>query len=123
MGNLKLEQYQRFVRMVTLLTSPVKGKAPAKETEASTRMTPMGNNSNVLLVHQTIIMEDTSMSIRKVELPNFNGVDPIDWLVRAYQYFENNTKEEMKVQLALVYMEGPALHWMRWIRQCTPQIS
>lgn len=50
------------------------------------------------------------------ELPTFEGVDPIRWLVRVEQYFAlNNTWEDMKIQLALVCIMGPALRQMRWL--------
>lgn len=118
MTALKMEQEQRFTRLESLLTSLVKGKAHMDEAKASTQSPTEGTHSNILPIQQLVIVEGNSLAIKKVEMHNFDGVDPIGWLARADEYFVlNNTREDMKVQLVLVCMEGPALHWLRWIKQ------
>jgi hypothetical protein len=51
-------------------------------------------------------------SAKKVELPMFNGDDPVGWLSRAEVYFRvQNTTPEIKVNLAQLCMEGPTIHF------------
>lgn len=53
------------------------------------------------------------MAIKRVGSPNFYGMDIVAWLAQAEQYFAiNNTRDDTKVQLALVCMEELALHWV-----------
>lgn len=55
---------------------------------------------------------------RRLELPVFNGSDPMGWLARVEQYFEfQQIKESQKVSMALIGMKGSALRWIRWLRQ------
>jgi hypothetical protein len=51
-------------------------------------------------------------SIKKVELPSFNGEDPAGWISRAKIYFRvQDTTPELKVNLAQLCMEGPTIHF------------
>lgn len=71
-----------------------------------------------------LVLRPLSSRILKIELRNFEGVDPVGWLARAEQYFAlNHTREDMKIQLAVVCMTGSALHWLRWLYQRTPILS
>ncbi|PNX93254.1 Ty3/gypsy retrotransposon protein, partial [Trifolium pratense] len=62
-------------------------------------------------------LDDDSMaefrrSVKKVELPVFNGEDPAGWISRAEVYFRvQNTRSEIKVNLAQLCMEGPTIHF------------
>lgn len=71
-----------------------------------------------------VVASPTGYFPRRLELPVFSGEDPIGWLARAEQYFElQQTPAEKKVPMALVGMDGSALHWIRWLRQTTPDMS
>ncbi|PNX90017.1 retrotransposon gag protein, partial [Trifolium pratense] len=51
-------------------------------------------------------------SVKKVELPMFNGEDPAGWISRAEVYFRvQNTRPEIKVNLAQLCMEGGTIHF------------
>ncbi|MCI11312.1 hypothetical protein A2U01_0032412, partial [Trifolium medium] len=51
-------------------------------------------------------------SVRKVELPSFDGTDPAGWISRAEVYFRvQDTSSEVKVNLAQLCMEGPTIHF------------
>lgn len=51
-------------------------------------------------------------SIKKVELPSFNGEDPAGWISRAEVYFRvQGTLPELKVNLAQLCMEGATIHF------------
>jgi hypothetical protein len=51
-------------------------------------------------------------SVRKVELPSFDGEDPAGWISRAEVYFRvQGTSPEIKVNLAQLCMEGPTIHF------------
>ena len=61
---------------------------------------------------------------RKVELPNFDGSDPNGWLARAERFFEiHEVRPELKVDMAFVSMEGPAVHWFQCIRLRWPDLN
>lgn len=58
---------------------------------------------------------------RKVELPMFDGEDPLTWISKAEQYFAiQSTKPPDRVTVAMVSMDGAALNWVRWISQQRP---
>ncbi|MCI32608.1 retrotransposon gag protein, partial [Trifolium medium] len=51
-------------------------------------------------------------SVKKVELPMFEGEDPVGWISRAEVYFRvQDTRPEIKVNLAQLCMEGPTIHF------------
>ena len=59
-----------------------------------------------------------------LQLPSFDGTDPIGWLARANQQFEiAGTATESRVVAAVVAMEGPALYWMTWLRSRKPSLT
>ena len=52
------------------------------------------------------------MTVKKVELSLFDGTDPVGWITHAKTYFEvQGLKEEMKVRLAKLSMDGATIHW------------
>ncbi|KAL8548186.1 hypothetical protein ACS0TY_007492 [Phlomoides rotata] len=58
----------------------------------------------------------TAPTPAKLELPYFSGENPSTWISRAEQYFcIDNTPEEMKLEFALIAMEGTALQWLQWM--------
>lgn len=51
-------------------------------------------------------------SVKKVELPIFDGRDPAGWISRAEVYFRvQETSPEVKVSLAQLSMDGPTIHF------------
>ncbi|BAT96603.1 hypothetical protein VIGAN_08357000 [Vigna angularis var. angularis] len=50
---------------------------------------------------------------KKVELPTFEGEEPLGWLNRAERFFDIQkvTSDEDKVEIAYVSMEGSAAYW------------
>lgn len=55
-------------------------------------------------------MED--MWAKKVELPDFTGIDPIGWVARAERFFEDQEIHSSdKLQWAFMSMEGEAMLW------------
>lgn len=84
---------------------------------------PTSSHASIIPLFLLLLLWIDSYGHKKVELPNFDGIDPIGWLARAEQYFSiNNTRDDIKVQLAVVCMKGHALHWIRWLRQRSPSI-
>ena len=61
---------------------------------------------------------------RKVELPNFDGSDPLRWLIRAEKFFAiHEVKPDSKVEMACVSMDGPAVHWFQCMKLRWPNLS
>jgi hypothetical protein len=57
----------------------------------------------------------TTSSI-KLEIPSFDGSDPLGWIFKITQFFEfHNTPEDQRLRLASFYMQGEALTWYQWM--------
>ena len=68
--------------------------------------------------------DDFPISAVKIQMPNSSGLDPLSWLARAEQYFQiNHTLDSLKLQLALVCMEGTTLHWARWLEDRSSNLT
>lgn len=64
------------------------------------------------------------MAVKKVELPMFDGDDPVGWVTRAETYFEvQGSSEEVKVRLAKVCMEGATIHWFNLLRETEDNLT
>lgn len=58
---------------------------------------------------------------RKLQLPIFDGEDPIGWLFRVERYFRINAVAEMeRLEAAIVCLEGKALNWYQWVETRAP---
>ncbi|KAF2323964.1 hypothetical protein GH714_004927 [Hevea brasiliensis] len=109
MASFQLEQEQCFARLESLLTNPC-GKTTVVEGDCSS------NRSTTITVVpppiipavvQPVAVEDTSMAVKKIELPNFDGADPTSCLARAKQYFTINfTREEVQLTDELMCRYG-----------------
>ncbi|XP_058769067.1 uncharacterized protein LOC131642924 [Vicia villosa] len=52
----------------------------------------------------------------KLELPMFDGSNPLDWLFQADQFFSfYNLPPENRLSLISFYMKGDALSWFKWM--------
>ena len=48
----------------------------------------------------------------KLDIPRFDGFDPLGWIFKINQFFEfHNTPEDQSIRMASFYMEGEALTW------------
>ena len=64
--------------------------------------------------------EEQSNWRKRVELPVFEGFDPLNWINRAEKFFElQGVTEEEKLRLAYICMEGSAGFWFRFWREQT----
>lgn len=56
-------------------------------------------------------------SPKKLDLPDFEGKNPDDWIFRVEKCFKvNQTKEEEKLSVAMACMTGCAVTWLRMIQ-------
>ncbi|KAF2317260.1 hypothetical protein GH714_019210 [Hevea brasiliensis] len=124
---MRLDQEQRFSRMENMIAAMAKDKTTivvGETSNLSTQTTLQGDTSTVKPTAITLLFEDAGTVAKKVDMPSFDGSDPIGWLARTHQYFEiHGVQNELKVSLALVSMEGALLHWLRWLRQRNPQLT
>lgn len=52
----------------------------------------------------------------KLEVPRFDGEDPMGWIFKISQFFDyQRTPEEERITVASFYMDGPALSWYQWM--------
>lgn len=58
---------------------------------------------------------ETHRSWMKVELPTFEGSDPLGWVARAERFFKvQQIKPTEKLRLAFISMEGKAVWFQFW---------
>lgn len=58
--------------------------------------------------------------MKRVELPSFEGRDPIGWISRAEKFFEvQEVSPRERIKLAFISMEGGANHWFSFWRKKT----
>lgn len=58
------------------------------------------------------VLAEFRQSVKKVELPPFDGEDPAGWISRAEVFFRvQDTSPEVKVSLAQICMEGSTIHF------------
>ncbi|PNX97560.1 retrotransposon-related protein, partial [Trifolium pratense] len=85
----------------------------------ASRETPMPSAATV-----TSQLDEFRLSAKKVELPSFNGDDPVAWITRAETYFEvQRISEEVRIQLTKLSMDGPTIHWFNLWRDSTEELS
>lgn len=121
---MRAEQEQRFNKLEVLIATMVKGKGTA-ETGDSSSPSPLVQsimeNSVTRETNIPLLLGNTTAVAKKVEMPDFDGTDPVGWVARTEQFFEiQSIPEETKVSLALVSMEGASL---RWLHQRNPQLT
>ncbi|XP_028181354.1 uncharacterized protein LOC114368228 [Glycine soja] len=52
----------------------------------------------------------------KLDIPRFDGRDPMGWIFKISQLFEyQNTPEEERITVASFYLDGAALSWYQWM--------
>ncbi|KOM49382.1 hypothetical protein LR48_Vigan08g020900 [Vigna angularis] len=56
---------------------------------------------------------------RRVELPSFDGAEPLSWLNRVERFFniQKVSNDEEKVEIAYVSMEGSAAYWFTFWKE------
>lgn len=62
--------------------------------------------------------------VKLVELPTFEGLDPMGWIARAEKFFEvQKVAEREKLRLAFICMEGSANYWYQFWKTKVPNPS
>lgn len=69
-------------------------------------------------------LDEFRKSAKKVELPLFNGEDPVGWIARAEVYFHvMGTSPKVKVNLAYLCMEGATIHYFNSLLHLDPGLT
>jgi hypothetical protein len=69
-------------------------------------------------------LDEFRLSAKKVELPSFNGDDPVAWITRAETYFEvQRISEDVRIPLTKLSMEGPTIHWFNLWMDSTESLT
>jgi len=59
-----------------------------------------------------------------LEMPIFDGEDPMGWLTKIERYFRLRVvREEDKLEVVMVAMDGEALDWFQWWESWNPNHS
>lgn len=83
-----------------------------KEDEGKSSSSKKGSSTSGLKKLQGEALEEFCQSMKKVELPMFDGDDPAGWILRAEVYFQvQESRPEVRVSLAQLCMEGPTIHF------------
>ncbi|XP_075511724.1 uncharacterized protein LOC142547355 [Primulina tabacum] len=68
--------------------------------------------------------KEVRMALKKIELPVFEGEDPLGWLGKIEQYFEvHETPRDCRLKLAYICMHGTTVHWFRWMKVRIPNMG
>ncbi|KAL8237364.1 hypothetical protein R6Q59_018445 [Mikania micrantha] len=68
--------------------------------------------------------DSSSSQFTKVNLPEFSGFDPKEWIKKTNLYFDlHHTPDELRLRLAHLRMVGVAQHWFRVITQIWESIT
>ena len=52
----------------------------------------------------------------KLDVPRFDGSDPLGWIFKITQFFEyHHTPDHDRLTIASFYMDGRALAWYQWM--------
>ena len=52
----------------------------------------------------------------KLDVPRFDGHDPLGWIFKISQFFDYQaTPEEDRITVASFYLDGAALSWFQWM--------
>jgi len=107
-----LHNQQTFETNLTTLSNEL--------TTLRTRLAPPGFNA----LGSNIPTPTFHPSSIKLELPRFDGSDPLGWIFKIKQFFEfHNIPEDQRLRLASFYMEGEALTWYQWMHSNNQLLS
>lgn len=54
----------------------------------------------------------------KLDVPRFNGHDPLGWIFKISQFFDYQGIPELeRLTIASFYMDGPTLSWYQWMHR------
>ncbi|XP_061343150.1 uncharacterized protein LOC133289269 [Gastrolobium bilobum] len=96
-------EHQSIAQKVTFLES------------RATTQPPHTAKSSAGPVSTTIPSEIKAATI-KLDVPRFDGSDPLGWVFKISQFFEfHGTPDPQRPRIASFYMEGEALAWYQWM--------
>lgn len=90
------------------------------------KLDKLANGSSVTMEGPKPLFESSSTTnaLPHMDLPSFEGTNPLAWLAQAEQYsLVHKTATEQKVQLALIAMSGNAMFWAQWVLRRAALIS
>ena len=74
-------------------------------------VTPSSTNNPTPVPHHSTSIPATTHKM-KIEMPRFDGTEPLGWIFKINQYFEyHGTPDQDRLTIASFYMEGWALAW------------
>jgi hypothetical protein len=66
----------------------------------------------------TIRVQPPQTTSIKLDIPRFDGSDPLGWIFKINQFFDYHlTPNDQRLRIASLYMEGEALTWFQWMHQ------
>ncbi|CAA0824338.1 Unknown protein [Striga hermonthica] len=109
----------KFSTIETMFAAIMKEKEKEKSSDSRTSQTSHETDTSQTMNHTT-----TLSGTPKIDLPSFDGSDPIAWIARAEQFFlVHHTRVAEKVPIALVAMSGDALYWVQGLMRRFPTIA
>ena len=62
--------------------------------------------------HTTSPLPPTPKPHMKLDVPRFDGQDPVGWIFKISQFFDyQGLPDQERITVASFYMDGPALSW------------
>ncbi|KAH1191964.1 hypothetical protein GmHk_20G059088 [Glycine max] len=96
------ENLQTMTHKLDTLISTLTTKSPAPSPSSPPHVSPTSPSSP----HPRV----------KLDVPRFDGSDPLGWIFKITQYFEyHHTSDQDRLTIASFYMDGRALAWYQWM--------
>lgn len=69
-------------------------------------------------------IDESRISVKKEELPMFEGEDPVAWITRTKIYSGiQNTSKDVKLKFARLSMEGSTIHLFKSLMETKDELS
>ncbi|XP_026428676.1 uncharacterized protein LOC113324580 [Papaver somniferum] len=105
--------------LITLLARPVNNHH-SENSGGSHIQDPEGSNNN----HNFRSHSGNNHRLPKLDVPHFDGINPIVWLHKNERYFQlNDIEEHKKVDIAAIYLEGKEEKWFLNFQVNRPRIT
>ena len=66
--------------------------------------------------NQHIATQSSTLHRMKLEVPRFDGLDPMGWIFKITQFFKyHSTPDSERLMITSFYMDGSALVWYQWM--------
>lgn len=114
----KLEAHMKEIAdLAIVLKNSIKNQKKPIVGDGPVTSKPKGSSSRATLLTEEEAEgpEPLRAWVKKVELPTFEGNNPLGWISRAEKFFQvQKVQDQERMRLAYICMEGDANHWFQF---------